>query len=119
MAAPELSSSAGLPDRKTANSSSAAPPARTVDVKKYNQPFQQGRSCIRSNIESAYRAGNYGYEQAMAFFSEKCATDFGKGLEQAGMDGASANAGFKILIVQEISPQVWQKAIEDLRTAQR
>jgi uncharacterized protein len=116
---PEPTKPAVLPDAKLTSAPSTAAPAHAVDTKKYNEPFQQGRSCIRSNMEPAYRAGIYDYEQAMTFFSDNCLAEFGKGLKQAGMDGTSASAGFKLLVVQEVSPQTWQKAVEGWRSTAR
>jgi hypothetical protein len=71
----------------------------------------QVRSCIRSNIVSAYQAGVYGRVQAIAYFKAVCGSAYLQAWEhdRPGMLGQLA---FEILVIQETAPDEWQRAVD-------
>jgi hypothetical protein len=71
----------------------------------------QARGCVRSHIVSAYQAGVYGWEQAVAYFKANCGAAFLQAWRNAGQEGLG-QMGFELLVIQEIKPEEWQKTVD-------
>lgn len=87
-------------------------PAQTAAL---DVAFAQTRACIRNNIPNAYQSGVYGFDQATAFFMKICFGPFSLANRQLGADESASATFFKVLVMQEISPQEWQRATEEFK----
>jgi hypothetical protein len=77
----------------------------------------EARACIRANIASAYAAGVYGDDQVMDFFLGRCLPAFTVSMRSMGIKDDFATATLKVLVMQEIAPEAWQKTLGDIRAA--
>jgi hypothetical protein len=95
---------------------SAAPP---IDETAMKATAMQARACIRGNILNAYVAGVYGYDQATEYFISHCLSAFVASMRSMGFNDDLAVPAFKILMLQEIAPEAWQKTLDDLKRGSR
>ena len=81
--------------------------------KQINSAFLQARACIRARIPDAYRTGIYGRDQLASFLHNMCFAPFSDLLQKAGLSDVSPL--FDAMVMQEVAPDEWQKAIEQLK----
>jgi hypothetical protein len=78
-----------------------------------NEGVLQARACIRENIRAAYRSSE-GVDQATSFLMRKC---FGPFASAVASGEASATTLFKGIVLQEISPDEWLRALQERAAA--
>jgi len=89
-----------------------------ANVQKLEPIVLQARACVRNNIPAAYQSGAYGSAQVTAFFKARCFGPYSAAFRQLGFSEL-ADSGFAVLVTQEVSPEAWQKALDDLKRRAR
>ena len=84
----------------------------TANVQRIGPIVAQARACIRSNIPTAYQSGVYGGDQAIAFFKARCFDPYSAAVRQLGF--GEFDSGFDVLVIQEIAPEQWQRALDNI-----
>jgi hypothetical protein len=74
-----------------------------------NEGVLQARACIRDNIRAAYQSSE-SVDQVSSFLMRSC---FGPFSSAIASGEASATALFKRVVIQEINPDDWLRALEE------
>jgi len=74
-----------------------------------NEGVLQARACIRDNIQAAYQSSE-SVDQATSFLMRSCFGPFSSAIPSGE---ASATTLFKGVVIQEISPDEWLRALEE------
>jgi TPR repeat protein len=84
-------------------------------IEKLKPVTLQARACIRNGILAAYQSGAYGHDEVISFFMSRCFGPFSVAYQQAGYPEI-AEPGFRLLVVQEVAPQEWQRTLDDIKS---
>jgi Sel1 repeat len=110
-------------DKKTSEPKSTSSSQSSATSQRIDKPMddlgelerivRQAQACIRGNIPAAYQSGAYGNQQVTSFFKVRCFGPYSAAFRQLGLSDV-VEPGFDLLVMQEVAPEQWQRALEDI-----